>query len=317
MNILFFRWYGGKFRVVDAILACIPSFITAWYEACMGSAAVTLNSPRRPVELLSDLDDDLVHLFQLMAHPVDGAELLDRLLHLDYSESEFARAKRAQKNGYRGIDKFRRAEMIFILITQSFNATRQSFRRRGMSQRDYTDLNARNLPFVHERLQGVRVRKVDCVDVVDKVRDNPHAFVLLDVPYRWELRAEGSRNIYGYEMDKAHHLRLLETCKGVKCCIMLCGYRQTDGHDLYDETLGVGQPGSPWRHYTLAELTKTCQTKKARDVAVETIWVNYPLPPAARYYINTKIEEEIPALQPWTSTPSGVIIPTSEGKGVA
>lgn len=314
-NIRFFRWYGGKYRVTDIILACVPAYITAWYEACMGSAAVTLNSPRRAIEVVSDLDEELVHLFSLMAERVDGANLLDRLLNLEYSESEFIRAQRAKANSYRGTDQFRKAEMIFILITQSFNATRQSFRRNGMSQRDYTDLNARNLPLVYERLQGVHVKQMDCVDVVERIRDNPTAFVFLDVPYRWELRAEGARSIYGMEMDEAHHLRLLETCKGAKCCIMLCGYRQTDGHDLYDRVLGVGQPGSPWQQYTLAELAKTCQTKEVRDVAIETVWVNYPLPSYASYYINTR--EENPALRQWTSTPAGVIVPTTLDKGVA
>lgn len=214
MNISFFRWYGGKARALEAILSCVPAYITAWYEACMGSAVVTLNSPRHAVELLTDLDGDLVHLFQVMADRVTGANLVDRLLDLPYSESEFACAKRAKANGYRGIDDITRAVMEFALITMSFNATRKSFSKHGMSQRHYADRNIRNLPLVYQRLQGVHIRQMDCVDVVDRVRNNPRAFVFLDVPYRWELRAEGARNIYGFEMDEAHHRRLLDVCKG-------------------------------------------------------------------------------------------------------
>ena len=308
MNIRFFRWYGSKYRVIDSILACIPSYITCWYEACMGSAAVTLNSPRHQVELLTDMDEELVYLFSIMADRTDGANLLDRLLETQYSESEFVRAQRAFQNGYQGIEPIRKAEMIFIRITQSFNSVRQSFRRRGMSQRDYSDLNIRNLPLVYERLQGVHVRRMDCVDVVERVRDNPTAYIYLDVPYLWELRAEGARNIYGYEMSRSQHIRLLETCKTAKSCIMLCGYKNTTGQDLYDTVLGVGQPDSPWRSYTLAELAKTCQTKEKRDVAIETIWVNYPLPPAAQFYINTNPKQEIPANSPLKiQEPSGII----------
>jgi len=307
MSIRFFPWYGGKFRVVDPILACVPHQVTVWHEACMGSAAVTLNAPRRAEEILSDLDEDLVHLVRLMADKVEGEKLLDRLLHTEYSESAFIRAQRAKKNDYCGVDDLTRAEMIFTSITQSFNSTRKSFRRRGVSIEDYRERNAANLTEVFKRLQGVHVCKVDCVDVVKQVYSNPHAFVFLDVPYRWELRAKGARSIYGHEMDNADHIRLLEACKDAKCCIMLCGYRQENGKDPYDKVLGVGQAGSHWQYYTLAELRKTCQNKSVRDIGKETIWVNYPLPNIARYYIDVErdhFENEVP-----TSTPSRIILP--------
>ncbi|MFV0243290.1 MAG: tyrosine-type recombinase/integrase [Lacrimispora sphenoides] len=44
---------------------------------------------------MSDLDEDLVHLFRLMADKVEGEKLLNRLLHTEYSESAFIRAQRA------------------------------------------------------------------------------------------------------------------------------------------------------------------------------------------------------------------------------
>lgn len=312
MNLLFFPWYGGKSRMIMSILSCIPPHVTAWYEACMGSAVVTLNSPRYEVELLSDLDEDLVHLFSVMANRVDGANLLDRLLHLEYSESEFVRAKRAKDDHFRNVNDIRRAVMEFSLISMSFNSTRRSFRRHGMSQRDYADRNARNLPLVFQRLQGVHIKQMDCVDVVDRVRNNPAAFIFLDVPYRWPVRAKGARNIYGFEMDESHHRRLLNVCKGAKSCIMLCGYYQEP--DLYDQVLEVGKPESPWRRYVLGGFVKSCQTKAKRDIAVETIWVNFPLPSYARYYINTKNDGTNPATSLWTPEhKSGIITATPKG----
>lgn len=56
MLIRYYRWFGGKYRVINEITSLIPPHITAWYEACCGSAAVTLNKRKHPVEVLNDLD---------------------------------------------------------------------------------------------------------------------------------------------------------------------------------------------------------------------------------------------------------------------
>lgn len=289
MPIKMFNWYGSKQRVLSEIHACVPSSITSWYDACMGSAVVTLNAPQYPVEVMSDLDDDLVHLFGLLSEEIRGKELVERLVKIPYSEDIFKKAISAKNKGYCGMDDFQRAEAIFVSISQSFNNTRKCFRkpRKGFSQHEYTSELLANVPDVYKRLQGVSVLKRDCVDVVTKVKHDPHAFVFLDVPYRWELRSAGATNVYGHEMDENAHIQLLKECRNAECCIMLCGYRQTTGKDLYDQHLGVGKKDSSWRSYTLSRLVKSCQVKRKKDVATETIWVNYELPPCAKYYIDT------------------------------
>lgn len=281
MQIRFYRWYGGKYRVTDEINALIPAYITEWYEACCGSAAVTLNKARHPVEVVNDLDKEIVNLFTLMADRHDGAILLERLLNIQHSRDTFLRAQRAQRNHYRGLDKFDMAEMSFVLITQSFNACRRSYANK-VSQSDYQFLLKKNLPLVYERLNGVGVRCMDAGDLIDKVRDNPKAFVLLDVPYLPDLRSQNSLKVYGYEMSRREHIRLLQRIRDANCCIMLCGYRRGNGNDLYDKLL---LPYG-WKHYKLADLAKTCQIKHNKDVAKEWVWLNYEPPECAKYYIN-------------------------------
>ena len=128
--IKFYNWYGGKFRVVHIILALLPYNITAFYEPFMSSAAVTLNKWRTELEVINDLDPDIAFLFRLMADREKGKVLLEHLIQVEYSEAEFIRAKRAADNRYRYIkNEYRKAELIFILITQSFNATRTHFSR--------------------------------------------------------------------------------------------------------------------------------------------------------------------------------------------
>lgn len=281
MMIRYFCWYGGKFRVVNEILSLVPDYITSWYEACCGSAAVTLNKGRHPVEVLNDLDWELVNLFTLMADRRDGANLLDRLLTLQHDKEVFMKAKRAQQKGFKGLTPISIAEMSYILISQSFNANRKSYVN-GASQRDYRYGLEKNLPLVYQRLEGVCIKSMDAVELVDQVRNDPNAFVLLDVPYLPELRSPGALDVYGHEMSPQDHHQMLDVIRDCKCCIMLCGYRKKDGSDLYDKYL----LGHGWKHYKLADLAKTCQVKQKRDVAEEWVWLNYEPPVWSKYIIN-------------------------------
>lgn len=277
-TVKYFNWIGGKSRCLAEILSIIPFDCTAWYELCCGSGAVTLNKHRSELEVVNDLDPEIYNLFHLMADEEKGKVLLDRLLKLQYSKSEFVKAKRAQRNGFKNVDEFRMAEMSFTLITQSFNAGRQAWRK-DMSQYEYTSTLLSTLPAVYERLQGVRVLNMDCVDVLRRIKNNSKACVLLDVPYRHELR--GAKEIYRCEMPMKKQIELLETIKDSKNKIILCGYRENRGEDVYDKyLLPYG-----WRHYKIAELVKSCQFKEVKDIGEEWVWVNYTLPEFAKYTI--------------------------------
>lgn len=177
---------GTNFNIIEEDF---DSLYNKEYELCCGSGFITLNKSRSKLEVVNDLDIEIFNLFDLMANKETGKVLLDRLLKLQYSEPEFERAKRAQANNFRYVDRYRMAEMSFILITQSFNSTRQNWRK-GVAQKDYTRMLLKYLPEVHKRLQGVRVLNMDCIDILERIRGNSNACVLLDVPYRQELRGK-------------------------------------------------------------------------------------------------------------------------------
>jgi len=122
------------------------------------------------------------------------------------------------------------------------------------------------------------------IDIMEKIKLNAGAFAFLDPPYRHELRGKGADKAYKCELPYKEQVRLLTTIRDAKCRTMLCGYRSDDGKDLYDEyLLPYG-----WRHYKLADLVKACQMTEIKDIAEEWIWVNYPLPDCAKYFINLK-----------------------------
>lgn len=277
-----YRWYGGKYRIVHILGMLIPEH-EAYYEPFMGSAALLLNHPRSGLEVLNDLDPDLAHFMQTLADREKGKVLVDRLCSLWYGENFFEEALDAKKHHYIGMDEITRAELIFVLISQSYNALRKSFGR-GTFRDTYAyrkDIQF-HIPQVYERLENVHILNMDGVDLIEKVRNNVKAFAFVDPPYRKELRGTGADHAYFCEMPYHQQIRLLKALQQAKCKVMLCGYKAETGIDLYDRyLLPYG-----YKCYKVAELVKACQNKSQKDTGYEFIWVNYKLPSYAKYVIS-------------------------------
>lgn len=284
MNIKSYRWYGGKNRCTHEISFLIPEH-TAYYEPFMGSGAVLLNHARSQLEVLNDLDADLVHFMKTLADREKGKVLVERLCKLYYGKTDFEEAKACKKRKYRGMDEVDKAVSIFTLITQSFNNTRVSFANKAYEDtRVYREDIQFHIPKVYERLENVHVKNMNGIDLLARIADNENAFAFVDPPYRKELRGVGADKVYASELPHCEQIRLLKTIRGAKCKIMLCGYRSEKGIDLYDRyLLPYG-----WRCYKLVELVKASQTIEHKDMGHEFIWVNYELPPSAKYVISMK-----------------------------
>ena len=286
MMIRAYRWYGGKLRVVHELNSCIPKH-QEYYEPFMGSAALLLNHPRSLVEVLNDKDEDLVCLMKTLADRKKGKKLIKRFCHLCYGKEVYQEAERHRKNGYKGLSEVERAEKVYILITQSFNATRKGFGRSTYPDTySYQKDILFHLPHVYERMKGVKVLHGDGIDLIAKIAENPNAFVMADPPYRASLRGKGADKVYACELPDNEQRRLLETIRSCQCKVLLCGYKEQGKGDLYDRSL---LPYG-WKCYKLKDLVKTCQVKKQKDVGQEYIWVNYNLPDLARYTISMKEE---------------------------
>lgn len=279
--IIFYPYYGSKKRVLRPLYSLKPININTTIEACAGSAVWTINKPKYGKEILNDLSVEIYNLLKLMSNKEQGPELVKRLLKIEYSKEAFNKALEAKKSNFDNINEMDMAVMSYTLLTQSFNATGKSWRSSD-NQEAYTARLEKKLEDVQGRLEGVEVTNKNCIDLVDEHRDEEDTLILLDVPYVKELR--GAKEVYNCEMSTEEHQRMLDTIRDCKCKIILCGYKSENGEDdLYDRNL----LHSGWNRYLLGEIPKSCQiTKKKRDIAKEWVWVNYDLPPYAKYEIN-------------------------------
>lgn len=284
MRIKSFRWYGGKNRIVHILNALIPSH-SIYVEPFAGSAALLLNHPKSGQEIINDLDSDIAHFFATLADREKGKALVERLCNLEYGQEFFDSALQAQKNQYKGLDEVEKAVVIYVIITQSYNTLRKFFGKGAFKDTYSYRADIRfNIPLVYERLQGVRVLNKNGIELLEQVIENPTVFVFADPPYRKDLRGKGADKAYAYEMSDNQQVHMLKVLQRAKCKVMLCGYRAEEGIDLYDKfLLPYG-----YKCYKVADVVKSCQNKKNRDVGHEFVWINYQLPVYSKYIISMK-----------------------------
>lgn len=280
----FFRWYGGKIRMLEKLEALIPEH-QIYMEPFIGSGALALNHIRSPVEIINDLDGDIANLFRVMSDREKGNELIERLSHVAYDRTVFNAAREEQKNNFKGYNSIEKAVLTYIMISQSFNAARSSFSKGGYASTElYHQDMLDNLPRVYERLEHVKIFNVDALDLLECYVDNEKVFAFLDPPYRHDLRGKNANKIYKCELSEIQQIRLLKIIRNVKAKILLCGYKAEKGIDLYDAyLLPYG-----WKCYKLMDVPKSAQNKATRDIATEYVWCNYELPIWSGYYISLK-----------------------------
>ncbi|SEU04205.1 DNA adenine methylase [Lacrimispora sphenoides] len=270
-------YYGGKAKVVDRILSCLPLEYTSWHELFIGGGSITF-SKEKPAcchkEVINDYDRTISNFYRVLSDKQMGKRLMDELLHQGMNKVTFMKAREYVLYNNNRMYDFELAVSTYIEISQSFSALRNNYAV-GRKESTYENAIKHHLPRVRERLlSGIDIKSEDAIMLLDGIREDYGAMVYLDPPYRSELR-----NGRGYrcELNTLQQIRLLRVLQKCKCRVMLSGYRDEIGPDLYDSyLLPYG-----FKLYKLSEVVKSCQTKKKKDKAVEYIWCNYELPSGA------------------------------------
>ena len=281
MKISLVPWTGGKFRVVDTLYHLFPKY-TSYYEPFFGSGAVLINKKRCQHETVSEYSRDLYMLHKVLSDPEKSRELRRRLRHQELNEEAFLKAKEILNEG-KAQDDIEWAMCKYLRIVLSYNGMGEFYQ--PYLGRYFPSMIDWKLPIVTERYQGVDIRCQDGVELIREAKDKEDAFVFADPPYLLNLR--GNKKIYDNEMGEKEHIQMLEYMQEAKCKIMLCGYYDSEkkGGDLYDRLLEYG-----WKRYKLADLVQSCSNQKKKGIGEEFIWVNYELPPQARFYIRMSTE---------------------------
>jgi len=260
-----FGYYGAKQRIARRIISWLPPH-NAWVEAFCGSAAITLAKPPAPIEVINDLDDQIVNLFDQLRN--NRAALCRAVALTPYARAEFQKARVGAKK----LDPLEKARRFLVATMMTVNGTvgstragfsfSQSYARERKEARVSRWYNLpERLEKVSERLRNVRVENRDARELLGMFADRPATLVYLDPPYfakrehRYVIEAD----------DRAFHEDLLRICIRARCMLLLSGYE----NELYD---GLLRPGNGWKKVQIE--THTRDTKGKDYARTEMLWMN-------------------------------------------
>lgn len=267
------RYHGGKWMLAPWIIGHFPAH-RIYVEPFCGAGSVLLRKPRSNAEIVNDLDDEIVNVFEVLRDPAAATRLRELCALSPYSRTEFERAYQPTEDP---IEKARRrivrAAMAFG--TTSGKKNRTGFRatpwrgskkgyRHGRSNgvKDWATWPLAIASFT-ERLIGVCVERRPAIDII-RQQDGRGVLFYCDPPYphstRTAIRSPSDRErAYAKDMSDDEHRELARALHQARGYVVLSGY----SCDLYDEELYRG-----WRRIEREALADGARTR------TEVLWLN-------------------------------------------
>jgi DNA adenine methylase len=260
-----FGYFGSKNKIALQLCTHLPPH-NCWVEAFCGSAALTVRKSPAPIEVINDIDNEIVNLFEQLR---DNHEALcDKIELTPYAEQELINAR----VNVDGLNKLERARRFLVQSMMAINGVFGE-ERGGFSYSDSysrTGHDARvnrwnNLPerlkLVVGRLKKVRIENKDARKLIKRYLHRPATLMYLDPPYL-------SDRTNGYNKDandEKFHEELLKLSNRAKCMIFISGYE----NKIYDSML-TEKKG--WQKRTIEAITK--DSKGQSHKRTEVIWMN-------------------------------------------
>jgi len=259
-----FGYYGAKVRIASHIINSLPPH-NAWVEAFCGSAALTIAKKPASIEIINDLDDQIINLFEQLRN--NSKKLISAISLTPYARKEYFNAKRGDDL----IDPLEKARRFLISTMMTVNGAvgetgagfsfSQSYSRDSREARVNRWYNLPNrLENVVERLKCVRVENRDARELLGMFKNKPATLFYMDPPYLMERSHQ-----YKHDIDEKFHVELLELSNKVKCMMLISSY----DNELYNEMLSLK---NGWTK-TVIE-TNTADTSGRKYERKEVLWKN-------------------------------------------
>jgi DNA adenine methylase len=273
-----FGYFGSKNKIAIQLCSNLPPH-NCWVEAFCGSASLTLRKTKTHIEVINDIDNEIINLFEQLRN---NSEELKKVITLTpYAEQELAESRRKRKD----LTKLERARRFLVQSMMAINGVFGE-ERGGFSYSDSYSRNGHdarvnrwnNLPdrlqMVVERLKSVRIENKDARKILKRYVNRPATLVYLDPPYFVE-RTNG----YNKDANDIHfHTELLQIANKAKCMIFISGYE----NELYTKMLPEKKG---WKTKKIETITKdsTGQSHKRTEI----VWMN-------KYFQKALIKKEVP-----------------------
>lgn len=268
-----FTYFGGKTSIAEQIVRLLPPH-EHYVEPFAGSLAVLLAKPPSTFETVNDLDQDLMHFWQVLR---DDPEGLQRVCAL----TPHSRAEYLASYDLTGTDGLERARRVWVRLTQGRGG---SMRRTGWRyyvnpagqfspMPGYVETYAERTAAAAERLHHVSLECKPAVELIRQYGQHRGVLIYADPPYLASVRnpranRAGHGREYSAEMlTDEQHQDLASALREAAAAVVLSGYASPLYEDLY--------PG--WHRAEIATFNGNATGDRTRT---EVLWSNRPFPAA-------------------------------------
>ena len=261
-KVIAFNYFGGKFTIVDEIVALFPLHVH-FVDLFCGSMAVTLNKKPSSIETVNDINSDIINFFKVLRESPD--ELIRQLFFTPVSREEFNQSWEME-----GCTEIEKARRFYVRVRQSFFSLGAQRKNKGwhiaktQSRASIGETISKwnngieKLWPVIDRLKQIQIENKDFREVITAL-DFPDCFFYCDPPYPLEVRA--SKNDYKHEFSTQDHLDLSELLHKIKGKAMISGYDGPLMRELYGD----------WYMHAFEVRFNNIRSTKVQ----ECIWTNY------------------------------------------
>lgn len=252
------RYFGGKWRIADWIIAQFPPHV-CYVEPFCGGASILFSKPPSKYEVINDLNSDITTFFEMLR--TRREDLLLAIYLTPHSREEHRNAHSTTD------DPLEKARRFYIRSRQSYGTGEgrwssgwrfQANNKRGHNSTVVSEWN--NLDPLWQaavRLKQVQIENDDALKVIERF-DTPETLFYVDPPYLHSLRYDPGKSGYKHEMTDDQHRELAARLQVVQGMVLLSGYDSTLYEELY--------PG--WRC-----IQKATKTNDNHD-AIESLWIS-------------------------------------------
>lgn len=242
------RYHGGKFRISQWVIQHFMPH-TTYVEPFAGAASVLMRKHRASVEVINDLDDAVVNVFEVLRDPIAARELC-RLVELTpWSRTEFYKAydptddviEAARRTLIRSFMGFGSSALVRTRTGFRGTSTRNKVRDYADDWRNYPA----NIPLFVDRLRGVTIENREASKVMGTY-DRPTTLFYVDPPYphvtRSKVEGDG-HNGYRFELTDDQHRTLGAEVRRLTGGVVISGYAcDLYDHELFPDWMRVSRP---------------------------------------------------------------------------
>lgn len=248
------NYYGSKDKMCPIIHGMIPQGISTWVDVFCGSAIVTLRKPRHRREVINDLNDDIINLFDVLR----GGQVEDLMAAIELTPFSAAELQRVYDTDLPANDPVENARRFLV---QSWLGRGGDNHKTGLrwskGQMVAPELAWARLPHrltsVAERLRGICIRKDPALKIIEDY-DTVECLLFVDPPYPGPV---GRR--YRVKMSDDEHFLLAHRLHKCKAHVILTMNQDT----IYDEVL------NDWCRHSTQVVTNSGKKK------AEVIYTNF------------------------------------------